>query len=44
MFDMLSMPPATTMSASPALITWAAIVTAFSDEPQTLLIVTTGTS
>ena len=36
---MLSWPPATMMSASPALIACAASATAFNPEPQTLLIV-----
>ena len=36
---MLSMPPATTTSASPARIAWAASMTAFSPEPHTLLTV-----
>ena len=36
---MLSMPPATTMPASPRRIAWAAIITAFRPEPQTLLTV-----
>ena len=37
---MLSIPPATTISASPARIAWAASITALRPEPQTLLIVT----
>ena len=36
---MFSMPPATTASASPALMAWAAIVIAFIPEAQTLLTV-----
>ena len=36
---MLSMPPAATISASPALIAWAPSMAAFSPEPQTLLTV-----
>src|SRR3972149_2664085 len=34
---MLSMPPATTRSASPAFIAWAANIPAFRPDPQTLL-------
>ena len=41
---MLSIPPATTQSASPALIIWAAKLTALNPEPQTLLIVIAGIS
>ena len=37
---MLSMPPATIESASPARIAWAASMTALRPEPHTLLIVT----
>src|SRR5262245_17730708 len=40
---MLSMPPAITISASSALIAWAASITAFNPEPQTLLTVCAGT-
>ena len=40
---MLSMPPATTMPASPARIAWSASMTAFNPEPQTLLTVTAPT-
>jgi hypothetical protein len=36
---MLSMPPATNRSSSPARTAWAASMTAFRPEPQTLLIV-----
>jgi len=36
---MLSIPPATTREASPALIAWAASMQALRLEPQTLLIV-----
>ncbi len=36
---MFSMPPATTTSASPVWMAWAASMTAFKAEPQTLLIV-----
>ena len=39
---MLSWPPATTISASPALIACAARCVAFSPEPQTLLMVIAG--
>ncbi len=42
-FDMLSIPPATMMSDSPARISEEAIITAFSPEPQTLLIVVAAT-
>ncbi len=42
-FDMLSMPPATTTSASPSAITRAPSITASSPEPQTLFTVTHGT-
>ena len=41
--DMLSMPPATTMSASPARIACAASATDFRPEPQSMLIVVAGT-
>jgi len=41
---MLSIPPATTTSASPAFTAWAASITAFNPEPQTLLTVTAPTS
>ncbi len=41
---MFSMPPATTMSASPASIIWAAMLTQFRPEPQTTLTVTAGVS
>src|SRR5262245_47503896 len=41
---MLSMPPATTISASSALIAWAASITALRPEPQTLLTVCAGTA
>ena len=41
---MLSIPPATTISASPARIDWAASITALSPEPHTLLIVTQPTA
>src|SRR5438093_914367 len=37
------MPPATTTSESPAAIAWAASITAFRPEPQTLLIVRAAT-
>src|SRR5262249_30434218 len=40
---MLSWPPATMQSASPALIAWAPSITAFRPEPQTLLIVSAPT-
>ena len=40
---MLSMPPATTRLASPSWMASAAIITAFSPEPQTLLMVTAPT-
>jgi hypothetical protein len=40
---MFSWPPATTISASPQRMAWAASITAFSPEPQTLLIVSPGT-
>src|SRR5437867_371840 len=40
---MLSVPPATITSASPHLIAWAASMTAFSPEPQTLFTVCAGT-
>ena len=40
---MLSAPPATMISASPALIIWAARDTALSPDPQTLLRVNAGT-
>ena len=39
---MFSIPPATTMSASPASIIWAAMLTQFRPEPQTTLTVTAG--
>ncbi len=42
-FDIDSMPPATTISASPALMAWAASITAFRPEPQTLLMVRAAT-
>ena len=42
--DMLSMPPATTMSASPARIAWAASATDFRPEPHSMLTVVAGTS
>ena len=42
--DMFSVPPATMISASPALIICAAIETVLNPEPQTLLIVIAGTS
>ena len=38
-----SMPPATAISMSPVAIPWAASITAFSPEPQTLLIVIAAT-
>jgi len=41
---MFSMPPATTIAASPRRIASAAIAIAFSPEPQSLLIVVAGTS
>ena len=41
---MFSMPPATTMSASPARIICEAIATALRPDPQTMLIVVAGTS
>src|SRR5690242_17117437 len=41
---MLSMPPATTMSASPRRIDWAASATAFRPEPHALFTPKTGTS
>ncbi len=41
---MFSMPPATTTSASPTWIAWAASMTALSPEPQTLLTVIASTS
>src|SRR2546426_5397855 len=41
-WDMAPMPPATTHCSSPALIAWAASITALSPEPQTLLIVSEG--
>src|SRR6266481_8059055 len=41
-FDMLSMPPATTTSASPSAITRAPSITASRPEPHTLLTVTQG--
>ena len=39
---MLSIPPATTISASPERIAWAPLMTALSPEPQTLLTVVQG--
>ena len=42
--DMLSIPPATTISLSPARMDWAANSTHFRPEPQTLLTVKAGTS
>ena len=42
--DMFSIPPATTISASPAIIFVAARFTQFRPEPQTTLIVVAGTS
>src|SRR3989304_5604498 len=39
---MLSMPPATTISASPRATAWAARATAFKPEPHTLLMVVGG--
>ena len=39
---MFAVPPATTMSASPASIIWAAMLTQLSPEPQTTLTVTAG--
>jgi hypothetical protein len=41
--DIDSMPPDTTHSASPALMAWAASITAFKPEPHTLLMVRAGT-
>src|SRR3989442_6961056 len=41
--DMFSIPPATTHSASPARIAWAASATVFRPLPQTLLMVVEGT-
>jgi hypothetical protein len=41
---MLSIPPATTMSTSPARIICDAIATALSPDPQTMLMVVAGTS
>ena len=41
---MHSMPPATTTSASPAQMAWAASITALRPEPQTLLMVRASTS
>ena len=41
---MFSIPPATTISASPAMIMVAASLTHFKPEPQTTLIVTAGVS
>ena len=41
---MFSMPPATTMSTSPARIICEAIATALRPDPQTMLIVVAGTS
>ena len=38
-----SMPPATATSMSPVAMPWAASITAFSPEPQTLLIVSAAT-
>ena len=38
-----SMPPATTMSTSPAAIPCAASITAFNPDPHTLLIVSAAT-
>ena len=40
---MLSVPPATITSASPHLMDWAASITAFRPEPQTLFTVCAGT-
>jgi len=40
---MLSWPPATMQSASPALMAWAASITAFRPEPQTLFTVSAPT-
>ncbi|SAL03985.1 hypothetical protein AWB77_06910 [Caballeronia fortuita] len=40
---MFSWPPAMTISASPAMIAFAASITALRPEPQTLLIVMPGT-
>ena len=40
--SMFSVPPATTMSSSPASIIWAAMLTQFRPEPQTTLTVTAG--
>lgn len=40
---MLSIPPAITISASPQRIAWAAMVTLFKPEPQSLLTVSAGT-
>ncbi len=41
---MFSMPPATTTSASPQRMAWAASITALRDDPQTLLMVMASTS
>src|ERR687894_259165 len=38
------MPPATAMSMSPSAIPWAASITAFNPDPQTLLMVRAATS
>ena len=38
-----SMPPATTMSASPRAMVWAAMITVLRPEPQTLFTVVAGT-
>ncbi len=42
-FDIDSMPPATTISASPSWMPCAAIITDFRPDPQTLLMVTAET-
>jgi hypothetical protein len=42
--DMFSIPPATTISASPAMIICAAWFTQFKPEPHTTFMVTAGTS
>jgi hypothetical protein len=40
---MFSVPPATMISASPALMAWAAVITDWRPDPQTLLMVVAGT-
>lgn len=42
-WDMFSVPPAKTISASPSMISWAALMTDWKPEPQRRLMVRAGT-